>query len=117
MSKFSLAIMYLAPIVLYGTGHAFLFWFATINTIIYLVTIFAIPNVIAMSAMKKFKAGIKKMEQDGATYKEIEKALDGEVKVAEEDHESAPTWLYLLGMINIFFALILLIIGIIYRLS
>ena len=97
MSKLSLVVTVLAPIVLYGTGHAFLFWFATINAIIYLVTIFAIPNVIALSAMKKFKAGIKKMEQDGATNEEIEKALDGEAKIAEEDHESAPTWLYLLG--------------------
>ncbi|WP_170148486.1 hypothetical protein [Ureibacillus endophyticus] len=53
MAILFLLISVLAPILLYGIGSSFLFFLAIANTILYLVTALAIPNIIAISAMKK----------------------------------------------------------------
>lgn len=113
MGIISLLICVLAVIVLYLTEQMLLFWLSLVNTVLYLVITFTIPNVIALTAMKKHKAKVEKMHQQGATAEEIDLILNEEVEITEEDHRSVPTWIYVIGMINVVLSVILLGTGLI----
>lgn len=113
MGIISLLIGVLAVIVLYLTEEMFLFWLALVNTVLYLVITFAIPNILALTAMKKHIAKVEKMHQQGATAEEIDFILNEEVEITEEDNRSVPTWIYVIGMINVVLSVILLCTGLI----
>jgi len=117
MALLSLVICIFAPIVLYGTGLSNLYWLSIINSISYIIIILAIPNIIAISAMRKLKVRVEEMEQQGATEEEIKKILNEDVEITEKDKQAAPTWLYIINLANIVLGLILLITGIIYRMA
>ncbi|MEK5214588.1 hypothetical protein [Psychrobacillus sp. FSL H8-0487] len=117
MALLSLVICIFAPILLYGTGLSILYWLSIINLILYIVIILAFPNIIAVSAMRKWKVRVEEMEQQGATEEEIEKIFNEDIEITEKDYQAAPRWLYLINLANIVLGLILLITGILYRMG
>lgn len=116
MAILALLISISAFILLYGVGHPFIFWFQLVNTILFLVNSIVIPNLIAMSAMKKFKARVEEAHEQGATDEEIDWILkEEEIEIAEEDEQVVPQWMYIIGLISLVISIILLITGVIIR--
>lgn len=109
-----LLISVLAPILLYGTVPSLIFYLAITNTILYLFTALAIPNIIALSAMKKYKARVKEAYHQGASEKEMEIILNGNVEISDKDNQAAPKWLYVINLASVSLAIIFCIIGVFY---
>ncbi|WP_342442443.1 hypothetical protein MHB65_03050 [Lysinibacillus sp. FSL K6-0075] len=117
MSILFLVICILAPILLYEIEPSFLFYLSITNTILYLVTILAILNIIALSAIKKHKARVEEAYQQGATVEEREFILNDDIKISEKDNQVVPKWLYVINLVTVMLAIIFLVAGLFYRTS
>lgn len=117
MAILFLLICVLAPILVYSTEPSFIFYLAVTNTMLYLVTILAIPNIIAFSAMKKYKARVEEAYQQGATEEEIEIILNDNVEILEKDRQAVPKWLYVITFVNVVLAIIFCVIGVFHRIG
>lgn len=111
MAILFLLICILAPIIVYGAESSLLF-IASINTILYLVTIFAIPNIIAYSAMRKHKTRVEEAHQQGATKEAMESILNDDVEILEEEYQAVPNWLYYISIVNFLLAVIFCVWGV-----
>lgn len=112
MAILFLLICLFAPILVYGTEATLLFYIALANTILYLITLFAIPNIIAYSAMKKHKTRVEEAYQQGATKEVMESILNDDLEILEEDHQAAPKWLYYISFVNVLLAVIFCVWGV-----
>lgn len=117
MAILFLLICVLAPIIVYGTGSPLIFYLAFTNTILYLVTIFAIPNIIAYSAMNKHKTRVEEAYQQGATEEEMETILNDDVEILEKDCQAVPKLLYVITFVNVVLAIIFCVIGVFHRIG
>lgn len=117
MAILFLLICVLAPIIVYGTESPLIFYLAFINTILYLVTILAIPNIIAFSAMKKHKTRVEEAYQQGATEEEMETILNDDVEILEKDRQAVPKLLYVITFVNVVLAIIFCVIGVFHRIG
>ncbi|WP_433744963.1 hypothetical protein [Falsibacillus pallidus] len=115
MRFISVAIVVIAVILNIGKGHSWLLWIAFLNLILYLIITLTIPNLIAGSAMKRYKAKIEERHEKGASKEEINEMLDKDITITESDQTQVPSWMYLIGMINVVVGIILLVIGICIR--
>ena len=117
MAILFLLICVIAPIIVYGTESPLIFYLASTNTILYLVTIFAIPNIIAYSAMKKHKTRVEEVYQQGATEEEMETILNDDVEILEKNRQAVPKWLYVITFVNVVLAIIFCVIGVFHRIG
>ena len=117
MAILFLLICVIAPLIVYGTESSLLFYIACVNTILYLVTIFAIPNFIAHSAMKKHKTRVEEAYQQGTTEEEMEIILNDDVEILEKDRQAVPRWLYVISFVNVVLATVFCMIGVFHRIG
>ncbi len=112
-----LLICILAAVVLYGTGQALLFWLAVaaaLSIIFYEISIFC---MVTNTAKRRHRKEVEQMRLDRVSQEKFDAYNEGGVELRAEDYEALPRWIPFIMLIAAALGIILLISGLIIRLT